>query len=162
MTKQIGRLVGFVLIIAVIGLLFFQKRLTNIVFPNLGVAIPLHDGILGIDVSHHQGRINWSAALKMNDHGDSIAFVFLKATEGLHFTDPEFDRNQQELQATELKYGAYHFYDPKTSAKAQARFFSLTIGKTPLKPVLDFEVADGMTGQAIKDSAQVFQTRFIG
>ncbi|MEL6824313.1 MAG: GH25 family lysozyme, partial [Calditrichota bacterium] len=34
--------------------------------------------IEGIDVSHHQGEINWSAV-----KGDSIHFVFMKATEGV-------------------------------------------------------------------------------
>lgn len=47
--------------------------------------------IRGIDISHHQGKIDWNKV-----KGEGFNFVFIKATEGGNFKDPEFDRNWKE------------------------------------------------------------------
>ena len=43
---------------------------------------------VGIDVSHHQGRILWDEVAKEN-----IDFVYIKATEGATYVDPCFHYN---------------------------------------------------------------------
>ena len=49
----------------------------------------LHDGEhFGVDVSAHQGEINWA---KVAD--DDIGFTYIKATEGGDFEDPRFASN---------------------------------------------------------------------
>lgn len=40
----------------------------------------------GIDVSHHNGKINWKTVRKTKD----IQFVYMKATEGKTYTDKRY------------------------------------------------------------------------
>lgn len=42
----------------------------------------------GIDVSHHQGNVNWLAVAEAG-----VSFAFAKATEGDTFADPQFSAN---------------------------------------------------------------------
>lgn len=44
--------------------------------------------VRGIDVSHHQGKIDWQRV-----QAEDIHFVFIKATEGSSHKDAEFNRN---------------------------------------------------------------------
>lgn len=95
---------------------------------------------VGIDVSHHNGNVNW---LTVKNAGYS--FVFLKATEGATYTDNTFARNRDRAAATEFFVGAYHFFRPTTSsAEDQARNFVRAVGSlrhNELPPVLDIEDA---------------------
>ena len=89
----------------------------------------------GIDVSHHQGRVAWSEVR-------GIEFVFLKATEGAHFTDPCFAANWGAAAAQGLLRGAYHFYRPAQDPAAQAAHFLAVMGRLgagDLPPALDLE-----------------------
>ena len=56
-------------------------------YPWLEPARLLYD-VHGIDVSHHQGAIDWQAVA-----GDGVAFAYIKATEGGDFTDRRFAEN---------------------------------------------------------------------
>lgn len=62
---------------------------------------PIH----GIDVSHHQGAIDWTKVA-----GDGVAFAYLKATEGGDHRDREFARHWREARAAGIAVGAYHFF----------------------------------------------------
>lgn len=70
----------------------------------------------GIDVSHHQGSVDWEAV--SNDPGN-MRFGIAKATEGADYLDPRFkenmgkirDLNQREGRIV-LYPGAYHFARP--------------------------------------------------
>ena len=92
--------------------------------------------IRGIDVSHHQGKIEWSKIQEENIH-----FVYIKATEGGNFKDPEFMRNWNEASNTGLIRGAYHFFTFCKPGIEQARNFIGTVPVDPdsLPPVIDFE-----------------------
>jgi len=48
-------------------------------------AMPETNQIIGIDVSHHQGDIDWELLSEQMD----VRFVYLKATEGRDYTDPK-------------------------------------------------------------------------
>lgn len=61
--------------------------------------------IRGIDVSHHQGVIDWKTV-----DGDDVAFAYLKATEGGDFRDRAFARNWREARDAGIAVGAYHFF----------------------------------------------------
>lgn len=97
--------------------------------------------VQGIDVSHHQSRINWNQVADEN-----IKFAFVKATEGVSHADSLFCYNWAELQRLGIKRGAYHFYRPSVPADLQARNFMKWVEMAPgdLPPVLDIEVLDGM------------------
>lgn len=85
---------------------------------------------IGIDVSHHtnNGRpIDWDVVL--ND--SSIQWVFVKATEGLDWLDPQFSYNVEQLLARKdkVKIGAFQYYLPWDDGEAQANFFNSVIKK---------------------------------
>ena len=59
----------------------------------------------GIDVSHHQGVIDWPAVAR-----DDVAFAYLKASEGGDFRDTRFEQNIAEADDAGLPVGVYHFF----------------------------------------------------
>ncbi len=94
----------------------------------------------GLDVSHHQGAVDWSAVA-----GAGAKFAFMKATEGTTYTDPQFTANYSGSANAGLRRGAYHFALPdRSGGVAQALFFLdhgggwVADGHT-LPPVLDIE-----------------------
>ncbi len=100
---------------------------------------PLHEGErYGIDVSHHQGEIDWEAVA-----GDNITFVYIKATEGEDFTDPQFGRNWRLAGAAGLDRGSYHFFTACTSGATQAQNFLRVAPPQAgvLPPAVDLELA---------------------
>lgn len=66
---------------------------------------PARYPLRGIDVSHHQGRIDWPRVA-----ADDVAFAYLKATEGGDYRDDAFARNWDAARAAGLAVGAYHFF----------------------------------------------------
>lgn len=92
--------------------------------------------IKGIDISHHQGDINWSELIK-----EDISFVFIKATEGGDYKDPKFDINWKNTRKNNLPVGAYHFYRLCKNGIEQAENFISTVPnlKDNLPPVIDLE-----------------------
>ena len=98
--------------------------------------------IHGIDVSHHQGDIDWEV-LRNQGMIDKcpIRFVMIKATEGANRVDPKFEYNFEQALEYGFTRGAYHFYSKHSPAKEQAQFFinNVKLQKGDLPPVLDVE-----------------------
>ena len=98
--------------------------------------------IHGIDISHHQGRIDWD---ELKDNGlinhCPIRFVMIKATEGATQTDRNFRDNFYQARENGFTRGAYHFYSVHSPAEQQAYHFIKTVDleKGDLPPVLDVE-----------------------
>jgi lysozyme len=92
----------------------------------------------GIDVSAHQGEIDWAAVA-----GDDIEFAYLKATEGGDFTDRRFGVNWSGAERAGLQRGAYHFFSLCSSGEAQARHFLSVAApdRDVLPPAVDLELA---------------------
>ena len=90
--------------------------------------------VRGIDVSHHQGTIDWAAVV-----GDDVAFAYLKASEGGDYRDREFQRNLAEVNRLGLPAGAYHFFTFCRSEVDQAQNFieAVSAGIAQLPPVVD-------------------------
>src|SRR5690606_12393727 len=61
--------------------------------------------VLGIDVSHFQGKIDRK---KIKEVG--IRFVYDKATQGSHYKYPGYSENRQGAHTSGLLHGSYHFY----------------------------------------------------
>lgn len=93
--------------------------------------------ILGIDVSHYQGEIDWATMANQN-----IDFAFIKATEGSTYVDDYFESNWDNAKKTSIKIGAYHFFSFQTSGKRQAKHYIDTVGyqSGTLFPVVDVEL----------------------
>lgn len=101
----------------------------------------------GIDVSHYNGSVNWSAVAE-----SGIGFSYAKATEGTGFQDSKFSANYAAMGANGMLRGAYHFFRPSEDPIAQAdNFLKLVplISPGDLPPVLDIEVTDGQAASVI-------------
>jgi lysozyme len=105
----------------------------------------------GIDVSHHQGAIDWP---RVKASGQS--FVFIKASEGTDFRDTRFLENWQAARAAGLATGAYHFFTFCSSGLAQAENFLAIaspqlaeVGQPGSGPLLPLAVDIEFTGNCL-------------
>ncbi len=97
--------------------------------------------VKGIDVSHHQGEIDWEAVASAG-----IAFAYAKATDGTSFKDSRFVENWANMRTAGLYRGAYHFFRPARDPEDQAAAFLATmgsLGQNDLPPMLDIEETPG-------------------
>lgn len=92
--------------------------------------------VRGIDVSHHQGKIDWQRVA-----ADDVAFAVIKATEGGDHVDDAFAANLREARAAGLAVGAYHFFTFCRPGADQAKNFISVVphGQPLLPPVVDVE-----------------------
>lgn len=102
--------------------------------------------VWGVDVSHHQGDIDWTAVAR----APQIGFAYLKATEGGDWVDPSFLANWRAARGAGLRVGAYHFFTFCRPALDQARHFLAIIPREAdtLPPALDVEFAGNCTTSA--------------
>lgn len=77
------------------------------VAPNAGA----QSFVYGIDVSVHQGAINWT-----NVKNAGIQFAYTKATEGVDFIDTRFVQNMTNAAAAGVYIGPYHYARPDSSS----------------------------------------------
>lgn len=103
--------------------------------------IPAGYQSIGLDVSHHQGEMNWDLLFESLPENVNIDFVYLKATEGKDHIDTQWKTNRKQLINKKVKHGAYHFFSTKKFPKPQAEHFlaHYDYQKTDLPPVLDVE-----------------------
>lgn len=92
----------------------------------------------GIDVSHYQGRIDWSRVAQT----DKANYVYLKATEGANLVDDTYKFNLSEAKRAKLKVGSYHFFRANVSVSEQFDNFIRTVDpkEQDLIPIIDVEV----------------------
>ncbi len=113
------------------------------VYPNI-------DGIHGIDISHHQGIIDWGKLKNAMVAKNPVRFVIIKATEGADHVDERFEDNFYQALDHGFIRGAYHFWSNQSTAREQAYFFldHVKLENGDLPPVLDVEhKADEMTDE---------------
>ena len=116
--------------------------------------------IHGIDISHHQGEIDWQT---LKDEGMidkfPVRFIMIKATEGATKVDENFVDNFYQAREYGFTRGAYHFYSVHSSAQAQAEFFikNVKLESGDLPPVLDVEhKPKNQTDEEFKQSIQLW------
>lgn len=92
----------------------------------------------GVDVSAHQGAIDWEAVA-----GDGVEFAYIKATEGGDWVDEWFRRNWDGAAAAGLDRGAYHFFTLCRPGGEQADNFLRVLPDAAgaLPPAVDLELA---------------------
>ncbi|MBQ9180776.1 glycoside hydrolase family 25 [Candidatus Saccharibacteria bacterium] len=92
----------------------------------------------GADVSSYQGEIDMQRLKEQN-----IDFIYIKATEGSSYKDPNFTTNWQNAAEAGLTAGAYHFFSYESSGATQAENFINTVGALSgrLVPVVDLELS---------------------
>jgi lysozyme len=101
--------------------------------------------LLGVDVSHHQGQMDWSRC-----RAAGARFAFIRAgiinTFGQCQTDRQFERNAR-LAPDYLPIGFYWYMRPQFPGKDQANYFCSLIRdkRYKLPPVMDLESSGGKT-----------------
>jgi len=112
----------------------------------------------GIDVSHHQGRIDWARVAAAGKR-----FAYVRASAGTMTADRTYRANRSRAVAAGLTVGSYHFANPSAApgdAAAEAAWFlrNATIEPGDLRPVLDLEFANGLPATALFTWAQTWLT----
>ncbi|HEX5014808.1 MAG TPA: GH25 family lysozyme [Candidatus Limnocylindrales bacterium] len=121
-------------------------------------ATPVPGTLNGIDISYHQGSIDWSRVA-----GAEKTFAFVRASAGTLTSDPAYRSNVAGARAVGLKAGSYHFGNPDSApddAVNEARWFlqNATLVSGDLIPVLDLEVSNGLSAAALTTWAQTWLT----
>jgi lysozyme len=117
----------------------------NDTYTEFGIQIPGNYEIHGIDVSRYQQNVRWEAVKQMKVNDVQLGFAFIKATQGTDRSDPTYSLNWTQAKEASIARGAYHFYNPLQTGKAQAKHFIKTVKleSGDLPPVLDIEVTKG-------------------
>lgn len=120
---------------------FFRKTTSKSNKIELLTTIPEGFPSLGIDISHHQGKIDWPLLFDELRYDTIIKFVYCKATESTNHLDTRWVENRLILNDLGILNGAYHFFDPINPPKAQVDFFLSTWKPRDidLPPMLDVE-----------------------
>ena len=143
-------------ITAVYLITWYLNRPKFVRYPAFGIPLPVSYNIHGIDVSHYQSAIDWNAVKTMQDKNIRIGFAFIKATEGVGDIDNTFRRNWVKSKEAGIPRGAYHFFVPSKSGRAQAENFmdNVALDKGDLPPVLDIERTYGASAEQIQQRAK--------
>jgi lysozyme len=131
MKVRLAAIVGFPIVAAVVGLAGYRSGLWRFNYPSAS-EFPIR----GIDVSHHQGEIDWARVAT-----EGIRFAYIKATEGGDFRDSRFAENWAGASESAIAVGAYHFYTLCRSGREQAENFMEVVPEDTdaLPPAIDFE-----------------------
>lgn len=154
-TRLLGGLLLLVVYAYVIYAIFvspFSQRWRGIFGETL---YPQGYSIRGIDVSHHQGDIDWDKVAHARIDSEPVSFVFIKATEGTTLKDEAFEHNFAETRRVGILCGCYHYFLPEKPARAQAEHFIRTVHlrNGDLPPVLDIEEAGNLKPDALRKAA---------
>lgn len=99
----------------------------------------------GVDVSHWNGPIDWTAVA-----ADGVRFAVMKATEGRNYDDPTFAGHLARASANGIIAGGYHFARPDLTqgdARAEADHYLAVTALQPgeIVPILDIEQSGGLS-----------------
>lgn len=121
--------------------------------------------IHGIDISHHQGVIDWQQ-VKHPDTTQSLNFVFIRATVGMD-KDQRFQKNWESALDHGFSRGAYHYYWSNVNSTKQAHHFieTVSMAKGDLPPVLDIEDISNVQNKkslrkGLKNWIQIIETHY--
>lgn len=95
---------------------------------------------IGVDISHHQGAINWDR-FYAPEH--QVAFVYARVSDGA-FLDRQFPDYWREIARRGVPYGAYQYFRNNQDPIAQAdlllrRLDEGGVGPGTLPPMIDIE-----------------------
>ena len=118
----------------------------------------------GIDVSKHQGKMDWGKAA-----GAGVQFAAVRCTVGDYYVDPEFDRNWTQAREAGIPVTAYHVVAPadggrRITGERQMDYFYDALSKVPdygtFPYVLDCELAKGEDARWITNCIEDCISRF--
>ena len=108
----------------------------------------------GIDISSHQGYIDWAKVSSDKD----ICFVYVKATEGATYRSPHYAHNITQARRHGLLIGSYHYITSTSTIDEQFENFSKYALKSiqDLVPMVDVEVRGDWSRSQLIDSVDKF------
>jgi lysozyme len=154
--RQVAFVILGIAIMAVCGWMLHQwlnyRKAKFTRYPEFGILIPESYSIHGIDVSKYQELIAWEEVQAMKVKKIQLGFAFIKATEGIGNTDPNFNRNWKKSKSNGIIRGAYHFFIASKDGRMQAENFIDKVKLEPgdLPPVLDTEQLNGTNADQLK------------
>jgi lysozyme len=112
----------------------------------------------GVDVSNHQGDIDWPAVA-----ADDMRFAYIKATEGGDYVDTRFTANWAGARAAGLDRGAYHFFTLCRPGAEQAENFLRTVpaDADALPPVVDLELGGNCAARPDRAAVETEVRAFV-
>lgn len=125
---------GAALALLAVGVLLFNRQHF---FHHDAKFNPADYPVRGIDVSNHNGKIDWK---QVADAG--YCFAFIKASEGKTHVDNSLKRNVREAREAGLQVGVYHFFRKNRDGAEQARNFLKAIAGIQLDLPLVVDVED--------------------
>ncbi len=121
-------------------------------YPAFGISVPENYFIHGIDVSRYQQTVAWELVKEMKVKDIQLGFCFIKATEGIGNTDPQFRRNWRRSRQAGMIRGAYHFFLATKDGRTQAEHFirRVELENGDLPPVVDIEQTYGVSSPVVR------------
>ncbi|HEX2685361.1 MAG TPA: GH25 family lysozyme, partial [Kofleriaceae bacterium] len=111
----------------------------------------------GVDVSYHNGAINWTSVKRAG-----YEFAFIRISDGTGFRDPQFATNWAGAHTAGLLRGIYQFFRPNQDVAAQADMVIAAVG-TPapgdLPPVIDVEATGNLSPASVASKVRVWVDR---
>lgn len=109
---------------------------------NLRMDVPVV--IYGIDLSHHNGTVDWA---KIKKNSTPVSFAYIKCTHGAMLIDPKCVEHANGALGAKIKFGFYHFATLSgtniiAEATAEAKAFDAAMRIMPpcrLMPALEIE-----------------------
>lgn len=112
---------------------------------------------MGIDVSQHNGKIDWDAMKR-----SGVSFAIIRSSWGHFVEDSQFRRNVRECERIKLPYGLYHYSYVSNTKEMKEEcdgFLRLCKSCRPSYPCyLDMEDADGWKKAHHVSDAQNIET----
>src|SRR5687768_6999295 len=115
--------------------------------------------VQGIDVSHHQGVVDWHRL-----PAQGVDFAYIKATEGEDHRDRLFAANWAAAGASGIRRGAYHFFTLCRPGAAQAANFIAAVPAEAdaLPPAVDLEYGGNCAARPARAALLRELKAFIG
>ena len=117
MKQIIFNILKFLVVVIIFGGIVIFLEWCGYLNHNEALALFKGHNIQGLDISHHQDKVNWTRVDK------KYKFIVLKATEGQNFLDSDFSYNWNNARLNGFTVGAYHFFTMTSSGEAQADFY---------------------------------------
>ncbi len=121
--------------------------------PSIQVTADKHYGLVGIDISKYQGTVNFKSV-----RAAGVRYIFVRATEGNTYQDPDFKSNFASARANGLAVSAYHFYETNDAPDTQLENYTSLVSLHPgdLPPVIDIEKLHNQDQSDLTENLKTF------
>jgi lysozyme len=152
--KTLFILAGFIGVVVALSVFLLYQGILRFNYPSFE-EFPVR----GVDVSHHQGEIDWQQ-LKI----ENAKFAYIKASEGATFRDPKFVENWNGALKAGVVSGAYHYYTLCKPGSEQANNFVGALNSVKgdaLPPVVDLEFGGNCGTRPAAEEFAIQLTAFL-